>query len=418
MCVRYLGFVLLACFPGLLHAQIATQPCSAPTLNDGYLVPEKDTYNHEAKLTYACDNGRKPAVEGWWATSTCLHGTWSPAPECIDENACVAPDIPNAQYTQKSGWYNDKYKIRIKCNEGYDPKGHNVTTTCINGKWSSVPVCEKNIHACGEPPQIPHAVIILQRYQDVFAADTGVQYECEDGYTVEGGDAKKYVYCIAGDWTPRPVCNKGTERGAGLGGSAEVGTGGRQTTSAGSGTQPEASRPATGHGGGSTGSETQPEASRPATGHGGGSTGSGTQPAGTSTASGSNERDGRPSYTKVERCGAYPNVPNGDVVQQNDEFLKYRCNSFYAQVGSDIVKCYNNGSWSQLPICQTFCSLDPADRVWKDFILSGVEYIKEGEQKYIPCIWRDYFSLVQCINGETFYTQCCHSDDHYYGRCP
>ncbi|KAM6920458.1 complement factor H-related protein 1-like isoform 1-T1 [Lycodopsis pacificus] len=232
MCARgHLGFVLLLWFQGVLHVQTSGQPCSAPTLNGGYLVPEKDTYNHEAKLTYACDNGRKPAVEGWWATSTCLHGTWSPAPECIDENACIAPDIPNAQYTQKSGWYNDGYKIRIKCNEGYDPKGHNVTTTCINGKWSSVPFCEKNIHACGEPPQIPHAVIILQRYQDVFAADTGVQYECEDGYTVEGGDAKKYVYCIAGNWTQGPVCSSGP--GTGHGGS------GGHDTSADSGTQPD-----------------------------------------------------------------------------------------------------------------------------------------------------------------------------------
>ncbi|KAK9538915.1 hypothetical protein VZT92_004057 [Zoarces viviparus] len=401
MCVRYLGFVLLACFPGLLHAQVATQPCSAPRLNGGYLVPEKDTYNHEAKLTYACDNGRKPAVEGWWATSACQNGTWSPQPQCIDEKACIAPDIPNAQYTEKSGWYNDEYKIRIKCNEAYDPKGHNVTTTCINGKWSSVPVCEKDINGCGEPPQIPHAVIIHQGYQDVFAADATVQYECEDGYTVEGGDTKKSAYCIAGNWSQGPVCNKGTERGAGLAGSAEVGTGGRETTSAGSGTNPEASRPANGHGGGSTGSGTQPAGG------------------GTSTTSGSNERDGRPLYTKVEHCGAYPNVPNGDVVQQNDEFLKYQCNSFYKQVGSDIVKCYNNGRWSQLPICQTaFCSLDPADPVWRNFILSGVEYIKEGEGKYISCTLRSYFSLVKCINGETVYTRCCHSDDWYYnGRC-
>ncbi|XP_075953413.1 complement factor H-related protein 2-like [Anarhichas minor] len=206
MCVRgHLGFVLLLWFQGVLHVQTSDQPCSAPRLNGGYLVPEKDTYIHEAKLTYACDNGRKPAVEGWWATSTCQNGTWSPEPLCIDEKACIAPDIPNAQYTEKSGWYNDEYKIRITCNEEYAPKGHNVTTTCINGKWSSVPVCEKNINACGEPPQIPHAVIILQGYQDVFAADTGVQYECEDEYTAEGGDAKKYVYCITGNWTEGPA---------------------------------------------------------------------------------------------------------------------------------------------------------------------------------------------------------------------
>ncbi|XP_075954644.1 complement factor H-related protein 1-like [Anarhichas minor] len=345
MYIRYLGFGLLIWFPGALHAQHATPSCSAPRLDGGFFSPKQETYSDETALTYTCNDGRKPTVKGWWATSTCLNGTWSPEPQCIDEKACIAPDIPNAQYIEKSGWYNDGHKIRITCNEGYDPKDHDVTTTCINGKWSSVPVCEKNIHACGEPPQIPHAVIILQGYQEFFAADTTVQYECEDGYTVEGGDAKKYVYCIAGNWTEGPVCR-------------------------------------------------------------------------TSTTSGSNERDGRPLYTKVEHCGAYPNVPNGDVVQQNDEFLKYQCNAFYTQVGSDTVKCYNNGSWSQLPICQTaFCSLHPADPVWKNLRLSGVEYIKEGEKKYISCIRQDFFSLVKCINGETVSTRCCDRYYHYYGRC-
>ncbi|XP_068557890.1 coagulation factor XIII B chain-like isoform X2 [Cebidichthys violaceus] len=418
MRVRYLGIFLLACFPGSLHAQSATQPCSAPTLNDGYLVPEQDAYNHDAKLTYACDNGRKPAVEGWWATSTCRNGTWSPEPQCIDEKACIAPDIPNAIYTT-NGWYEDGHKIRIACNEGYNPKDHIVTTTCNDGIWSSVPVCEKNINACGEPPQIPHAVIIFQGYQEVFAEYTKVKYECEDGYTVEGADDRKSVHCVSGNWTEGPVCHKGTERGAGLGGSAEVGTGGRRTTSTGSGTQPAVSRPATGHGGGSAGSGTQPAVSRPATGHGGGSAGSGTQPAGggTSPTSGWNERDSRPQYTNVRNCGANPIVPNGVVMKQSQMSLKYQCNAFYTQVGSDTVKCYNNGSWSQPPICQAFCFLNHADPAWRSLGLSGDEYIKEGEDKYLSCGLNSYI-YVKCINRKTVHTRCCDNYYHYYGQCP
>ncbi|XP_075954833.1 complement factor H-related protein 1-like [Anarhichas minor] len=206
MYIRYLGFGLLIWFPVALHAQHATPSCSAPRLDGGFFSPKQETYSDETALTYTCNDGRKPTVKGWWATSTCLNGTWSPEPQCIDEKACIAPDIPNAQYTEKqSGWYNDGHKIRITCNEGYDPKDHNVTTTCINGKWSSVPVCEKR---CREPPQIPHAVIIHQGYQEFFAADTTVQYECQDEYTAEGGDTKKSVYCIAGNWTEGPVCSK------------------------------------------------------------------------------------------------------------------------------------------------------------------------------------------------------------------
>lgn len=110
---RYFGFVLLVWFQRFQHGKninmlchlktswlcklICTfiwrcisvrpsdQPCSAPELNGGYLVPEQSSYDHKTTLYYGCDNGRKPAVEGWWATSTCLDGIWSPKPQCIGE---------------------------------------------------------------------------------------------------------------------------------------------------------------------------------------------------------------------------------------------------------------------------------------------------------------------------------------------
>lgn len=83
---------------------------------------------------------------------------------------------------------------------------------------------------CGEPPQIPHAVI-RQGYQDLFAAYTELQYECEEGYSVEGADTKASINCIDGNWKDGPVCSKwDTELGAGLvaGLGVDVGAGGRQ----------------------------------------------------------------------------------------------------------------------------------------------------------------------------------------------
>lgn len=66
-----------------ISAQSVAQACGAPSLNDGYFVPVQVTYSHETNLTYACRNGHKPAVEGWWATSTCQNGRWSHEPQCI-----------------------------------------------------------------------------------------------------------------------------------------------------------------------------------------------------------------------------------------------------------------------------------------------------------------------------------------------
>ncbi|KAG8013985.1 Complement factor H, partial [Nibea albiflora] len=185
----------------------AAQPCRAPKLDHGYFVPEQPTYAHESTLTYACDSKHKPAVEYWWAKITCQNGTWSPKPQCIDEKACFAPTIPNANYTKnQDGWYENEEKIRITCDKGYESKNNDATAVCTNGTWSSVPVCEKSPLACGEPPQIPHAVLIHQGYQEVFAADSEVQYECEDGYTVEGAEKKKNIFCISGAWTEGPTC--------------------------------------------------------------------------------------------------------------------------------------------------------------------------------------------------------------------
>ncbi|XP_070830200.1 complement factor H-related protein 1-like [Chaetodon trifascialis] len=207
MWLTCLRFVLLLWFPGVLHAQSAALPCPAPTLNGGYFVPEHETYAHETKLTYACENGHKPVVEGWWATSTCQNGKWSHEPQCIDEKACLPPAVPNAKYIEKKkGWYEEGNIIRITCNQGYQYKASDATAECRNGTWSPTPVCEKSTDACGEPPEIPHAVIIHEEYQELFDLSAHVQYECEDGYTADGGDRGKVIVCSSGTWSEGPTC--------------------------------------------------------------------------------------------------------------------------------------------------------------------------------------------------------------------
>ncbi|XP_062261053.1 complement factor H-like isoform X3 [Platichthys flesus] len=214
MCSRYLGFILLVWFPGALHAQSAAQPCPAPSLVHGYVFPVKETYSHDSKLTYACRNTRKPAVQGWWAESVCQNGTWSPTPRCIGETACIPPTIPNGKYTQSSdGLYENGDVIRISCDEAYEHKDHDATGKCINGTWSSLPVCERSMLACSEPPKVPHAVITGLGYQELFAADSEVQYECEDGYIIEGVH-KKSIICLGGNWTEGPVCRSSTSSGS------------------------------------------------------------------------------------------------------------------------------------------------------------------------------------------------------------
>ncbi|XP_022610950.1 complement factor H-like [Seriola dumerili] len=214
MCIRYFGFLLLIWFPDALHAQNPSQSCSAPRLDDGFSSP-KVAYSHGTMLNYTCNDGLKPVVKVWWATTTCENGKWSHQPQCIDINACIPPTIPNGYYRENSnGWYEEGHIIRIRCEQGYEHRHQIATTRCISGEWSSLPICEKSITACGRPPKVPHAVIIHQRYQEVFPADSEVQYKCEDGYATEEASSSKSIFCIAGNWTEGPMCRPSTISGS------------------------------------------------------------------------------------------------------------------------------------------------------------------------------------------------------------
>nr|XP_046264024.1 complement factor H-like isoform X2 [Scatophagus argus] len=376
MCVRYLGFVLLVWCPGVLYVQSAEQSCTAPDLKGGYVVPEKVIYLHGTQLTYACDNGLKPAVEGWWVTSTCQNGKWSPKPQCVVESACLPPTIPNANYIEnQNGWYENEHTLRITCEKGYVHKNNDATAKCISGTWSSVPVCEKSNDTCSEPPKILHAVVIHQEYQELFAEDSTVQYECEHGYTAKEED-KKTIYCIAGNWSEGPTCSPGQ------GGS----TVGGHTTSAGIGT-----RGGTGTGVG--------------TGHGV-STVEGT---GSSGSSGSIGRDTDPQITTISRCGTPPIVLNS-IVETYPMYLKYKCGVFYTRVGPEKVVCYNDGTWSQVPTCKdAFCSVNTEE--YPALKPDGVKFVRDGETVRLECVrqdhwWTDHYSVGRCTNGRMTLSHC------------
>lgn len=106
---------------------------------------------------------------------------------------------------------------------------------CEKGSWSSVPVCTSKSRrvkvplrvnlspsharncpfwledpgACGEPPQIPHAVVMNRAHQEVFPEDSEVRYQCKDGYVMDDGpDDQKSIFCIRGNWPEAPTCSK------------------------------------------------------------------------------------------------------------------------------------------------------------------------------------------------------------------
>ncbi|KAL3988204.1 glutathione peroxidase [Sarotherodon galilaeus] len=427
MCARYLGFVLLIWFAGVTHAQNA-KACKAPVLNRGYFVPEEETYVHGAVLTYACDSGLKPVVEGWWATSRCENGKWVDKPQCIGENVCLSPTIPHGKYNKaQKGWYKEQGSILVQCDNGYVLKG-NHRSTCRNGTWSSLPVCERSNDSCSEPPKISHAVII-HRYQEVFSADSEVQYECEEGYTQKGNNI---IVCEHGQWSAGPTCNESSADQGHPGSDEDVQPegGDRRESGAGSGKQPEGGGMGTGQrdpavsggqptgGGGGIGrgqddpavSGRQPSGGgRETTGHQGGS----------SSTSDSNNRDNSLILINIRFCGARPYIENAVIVEEGPMYLKYQCKSYYKLAGPDTVSCYSDAHWSKLPTCEeAFCVVDPARYAGYGLAVTQSEYMREGEQKYFPCTARDKYIYVQCTNRRIALTRCCYGyESQYYRSC-
>ncbi|XP_068196169.1 complement factor H-like [Antennarius striatus] len=422
------GFLLLLWFPGRLHAQ----GCDAPDLTSGFFIPENQNFAPGSRISYTCDEGFKPAADSWWETSTCQSGTWVPKPQCVNKTNCFPPEILHADYqVNPSGSYEQGEKIRIRCHEGYETKGQKVTAKCANGTWSLVLVCNRKSNTCGEPPRIDHGVIIQQRYKSVFAADSTVLYECQDRYTLDGVRKQQNATCIYGVWVDIPTCRV-TEPVTEQEVSAVVQKGVDDPTSSNTETQPagRGTQSGTGHGGSPVGgadrvhttsisSKTPPAAggSTPGTGHGGDTSGS-RRPQAAGGCQDSNDRNCNPTFTTINICGAYPTVPNAVVVNENQMFLEYQCTIYYTLDNSGVVRCLSNGKWSHQPICkEAFCALDPAVYPEVSLLVSGVQYLHEGVQTFLPCIWRFYSSEVICKNGRVSLTKCCLGATHSVNLC-
>ncbi|KAM9323091.1 complement factor H-like [Pholidichthys leucotaenia] len=371
MHVRNLGFVLLVWFPAVKHAESEEKSCKRPSFQQGYFVPDRQTYDHGATVFYSCDAGLKPADVSWWASSTCENGEWTHELKCIDENACLPPVIPNAIHEPKKPLYAASDTIDVTCQNGYDLQRSSPSrSTCRKGEWSPLAVCKMGDFKCSEPPKIPHAVII-QEYQEVFAEGSKVEYECENGFTAEANT--KTSVCRNRDWIGGPTCKNST----GVSGAGENASPGDRRTDTGTGTDDL--------------STSQP----------------------TGTTSETNGRGPTNPIIPTRFCGDPPVIPNA-VVEQNHNALIYRCNSYYKIVGPETVVCFSNGpSWSELPTCEeAFCTMDPAVYASHYFKPVTYEQLREGEVKYINCNACGVFIYVKCINKKIFSQHNCWR--HYY----
>ncbi|KAM9428205.1 complement factor H-like isoform 3-T3 [Salvelinus alpinus] len=371
-------------------AQDSQLSCQKPKLDRGYFDSDKETYQHGTELYYACDKGRKPVVEGWWAMVKCENRKWSHIPQCIDENSCIAPENPNAKVKNPdvNGWYPNKQSVWFDCDSTHVIKG-SISAKCENGTWTELPLCVERDDLCGEPPLVTNAVI-TRKYQEKFQDGSKINYKCQDSYTFEETDSS---VCISGDWTTAPTCIP--------------------TTS-------PTERASTGEGDSSTSSDR---------GNGGTSSGGGHSTSSGEEASPNVRPPARPQpsspFLPVDRCGEKPTVDNGDFISDSDSnrmALTFKCINYYKLVGPEQVMCHSDETWSELPICKAPCTVDK--RTYNLLDLKKDMFVKEGESQTFLCKEQDYWKRpfvadVRCQNGEVTVGRCtsgCKLDtwNHYW----
>ncbi|XP_017165475.1 complement factor H-like isoform X2 [Poecilia reticulata] len=119
--------------------------------------------------------------------------------------------------------------------------------------------------------------------------------------------------------------------------------------------------------------------------------------------------DTQTTFVSIDRCGEIPHVPNGLPVQQEQRYLKYKCQMYYKLVGPETVVCHRGGTWSELPKCkEDFCLLNTAE--YPDLINTGNTFIRNGKTEYPKCVDRwmlNHYVVARCIEGRLRVSECC-----------
>lgn len=165
--------------------------CGPPdSLKDGAFDDGDTTYG--SVRTAYCSPGF--ALDGVASIECLRNGTWTPFKgECLPVTCKSPPVIPNASIQGNKYTYGKT--IVYICHEGYEHERNHVLKCGEDGEWKGeVPQCE--LVNCGAEnlPVIPFAsnVVFHTTYSSV------VHYECNAGYTLQGGSS---VTCTAnGTW--------------------------------------------------------------------------------------------------------------------------------------------------------------------------------------------------------------------------
>uniref|UniRef100_A0A3B3VF90 Complement factor H-related protein 1-like n=1 Tax=Poecilia latipinna TaxID=48699 RepID=A0A3B3VF90_9TELE len=310
-----------------------------------------------------------------------------------EEEPCSAPDLKNGYFLPVQESYAHGSHVTYSCDTGYKTteEGWWATIVCQDGDWSDKPECVGETVCL--PPVIPNGKFKRN-------LNGSLEINCNAGYSLNGQD--NIVECHSGTWSAVPFCQKhpkACDQPPAVPNAVIIQTY-QEVFDAystvtyqcrdGFLTQDRESTTTVSCEAGNwfgTPRCSKWSLSRPAR---------------------SGSTDTQTTFVSIDHCGEIPHVPNGLPVQQDQRYVKYKCQNFYKLVGPETVVCHRGGRWSEVPKCkEDFCLLNTAE--YPDLINTGNTFIRNGETEYPKCVDRwtfNHYAVVRCIGGRLSVSTC------------
>ncbi|XP_076797402.1 complement factor H-like isoform X3 [Arvicanthis niloticus] len=176
--------------------------CSIPILDPSLLVyPNKEKYTIGDLLKFSCRTGHRVGP----GSVQCYHFGWSPSfPTCKvgQVESCTQPlEVLNGEIKgTKKVEYSHGDVVEYDCKPRFLLKGPNKIQ-CVDGKWTTLPICVEEERTCGDIPEIEHGSV--QFSVPPYHHGVSVEFTCAETFTMIGQGS---VSCISGRWTQLPQC--------------------------------------------------------------------------------------------------------------------------------------------------------------------------------------------------------------------
>ncbi|NWV13177.1 CFAH factor, partial [Ptilonorhynchus violaceus] len=156
---------------------------AAPEIPNAHIAStQRERYLPGARVHYQCERNFQMMGENY---IVCTNGEWSQAPSCRDVRCEPPPEIAGGiiEGTKKSRYLPGE-RANYKCWENFKMTGAS-SVVCQNGTWTELPTCKGEGGRCGLPPVIENGDLLTFPMQEYQQGAT-LEYKCPNFYTLEG----------------------------------------------------------------------------------------------------------------------------------------------------------------------------------------------------------------------------------------